>query len=344
MVSGILNKIPYDQEIIHISHLLNNRQLIGQLIFQFSGIFRISLCESIPAQFIQIFPRSIAFRHIVFRKLGHTKLNLHITTLCNLIRIFQSFRCIGKQRCHLFRGFNKILTAFITHTVLIRQPLASLQTEQDIMRLHILRIRVVHIIGCHQFNSHLPAHAKQRLIDLLLFRHAMILQLQKEIIFSKDILIAQGRFTCFLVHPTHDIAWNLSCQTSTQCNDTFMICFQRLNIHARLIVKSIDKPDRYNLHQILVALVIFRQQHQMIITIFVISCLFVKPGTWCHIDLASQDRLDSLSFCFFIKINHTIHDTMVSDSCTVHAQFLDPCHIFLDLIGSIQQTVFCMHM
>ena len=123
-----------------------------------------------------------------------------------------------------------------------------------------------------------------------------------------------------------------------------MIFFQRLNIYSRLIIKSVNKTDGYDLHQVLVAFIIFRQQHQMIITVLIISRLFVKPGTRCHIDLTSKDWLDPLGFCFFIKIDHSIHDTMVCDRCTVHAQFLDSCHIFLDLVGAIQQTVFCMHM
>ena len=57
------------------------------------------------------------------------------------------------------------------------------------MGLHVPGIGIVAVVGGYQRNIQLPAHAKQRLIDRLLLRNAVILQLQEIISFSENCFI-----------------------------------------------------------------------------------------------------------------------------------------------------------
>ena len=184
-----MDKVPDNQEIIHVAHIFDHAQLIGQAIPHGTVIVRVALCQSVKAELIQIFPGGIALRHIVFGKLGNAEFNLHITALRDFSCIFQCLFRIRKKRFHFLRGFHIILTALVAHLVLVRQLLASLDTEQDIMRLHVLRIGIMTVIGGYQRDLKLLTHTQQRLIDGLLFRNAVILQLQEIISFAKDCLI-----------------------------------------------------------------------------------------------------------------------------------------------------------
>ena len=123
-----------------------------------------------------------------------------------------------------------------------------------------------------------------------------------------------------------------------------MIFFQNFQIHSRLIVIPFHKTCRNNLHQITVSLIILRQQHQMIIPVFSVLHLFIKTGTRRHVDLTSEDRVDSGFLCRPIKIHTAIHHTVICNRRTVHPQFFHPGYIFFDLIGTVQQAVFRMHM
>ena len=96
MITGILDKIPDNQEIIHISHILNCIQLIGKTFFQFLCHRLITFLQSFKTQFVQILPRGIAFRHIVSWQLGHTKFNLHIAAHRDFVGVFQCFQSIWK--------------------------------------------------------------------------------------------------------------------------------------------------------------------------------------------------------------------------------------------------------
>ena len=189
IIPGISDKIPNDQEIIHIAHGPDHTQLIVQPFFQFLRHRLIPLLKSLKAKLIQVFPGSIALRHIEFRQLRYAKLDLHMAALSDLMGIFQCFHGIRKQRLHLFRRFHIVLSALIAHPVLIRQFLSRLNAQQYVVRRRILRVGVMHVIGGHQIDPKLPAHTQKLLIHRLLLWDAMILQFQEEITCTKNSLI-----------------------------------------------------------------------------------------------------------------------------------------------------------
>ena len=85
VVPGVLAKVPYNKEVVHISHLSDNAQL--QPFLQLVHILCVALFQSFIAQLIQVLPGSIGCRHIKFRQLGHAKLDLYITPVCDLLSI-----------------------------------------------------------------------------------------------------------------------------------------------------------------------------------------------------------------------------------------------------------------
>ena len=212
MVPRVLDEIPDNQEIIHVAHIFNDAQLIFQSFLQRAVIVRITLLQAVETNLVQIFPGGITLWHVVLGKLRHAELNLHIAALRNLRRILNGLRRIGKESRHLLRRFHIILAALVAHPVLIRQLLSGLNTEQNIVGLHILRIGVMDIIGSHKRNIQLLAHAYQGLVYDFLFRQAVVLKLQKIISLSKDLFIFEGRLFGLLIEALHNIPLHLSCQ------------------------------------------------------------------------------------------------------------------------------------
>ena len=109
------------------------------------------------------------------------------------------------------------------------------------MRLDVIPIRVMHIICRYHRDARLFIDAHQLLIDHLLLWNAMILQFQKEIVFAKDFLITKGGFFCILIHTFRQISGNLTCQAGAQSNNSLVILSQKLQIHTRLIIVSLNK-------------------------------------------------------------------------------------------------------
>ena len=212
------------------------------------------------------------------------------------------------------------------------------------MRFHIFFINIVAVVRRHQRNLQFLAHPHQALVDRPLRRDAVILQFQKEIVRSKDIAVFLRRLARFLIHASRQIPRDLARQTRAECNNAFMVGSQHLVIHTRFIIKSLDKALGDDLHQILIAGIIFRQQNHMIIAILAASRLPVKTRSGRHIDLTADDRLDPIFSGCPVKINHTVHDTMVRNGHAVHTKFFRPVNQLFDLTGTIKQTIFRMNM
>ena len=215
IVSGIFDEVPHNEEVIYISHVFDGGQLIIQAFFQRIGYRMITLFQPFMAKLVQILPGGQSVGHIIFRQLGHAEFDLHVAAQRDLVGIFQSFQSIWKKSRHLFWRFHIILAALIAHSVLIAEFFLGLQTEEHVMGLRILSHGIMHVIGSNQVDSCLSVHAEKLLVYRLLLRNSMILKLQEEISFSKNILITQGCDLCILIHSTGKIPCDLSCQAGT---------------------------------------------------------------------------------------------------------------------------------
>ena len=212
------------------------------------------------------------------------------------------------------------------------------------MRLCILCQCIMYVIGTNQIDSRLSVHLQKLLINILLFRYPMILQFQKKVSFSKNILITKSCCLCILIHPSGKKSGYFTCQAGTQSNEPFMIFLKEFQIHPGFIIKSLYKSFGYDFHQITVAPVVLCKKNQMIITVFSTSRFTLKSGSRCHINFAAQNRIDACCLCGPVKINNPIHNTMICNGCTVHTKLFYSFYIFFYLVGSIQKTVFCMNM
>jgi hypothetical protein len=65
-----------------------------------------------------------------------------------------------------------------------------------------------------------------------------------------------------------------------------------------------------------------------------------KMPIGCDIDLAADDRFDSPGSCCLVKLDCSVHHTVVRDSQRVHAQFLDTSYQWLDTAHPVEEAVF----
>ncbi len=117
-----------------------------------------------------------------------------------------------------------------------------------------------------------------------------------------------------------------------------MVLFQHLEINTGPVIIPFRESLADNLDQVGITGVVLRQKHQMIIAVLPARQFPVKPGVGRHIDLTANDRIDAFRLRRLIKVNDTIHHSVIRNGRAVHAKFFDPLHIFFNLIGTVQQT------
>ena len=176
--------IPHNQNILDKPHLLNDTELIFHILIDCIALFlrvgiivRIFLFKSLVAQsFQELIGRVISLWHLVFWDLIIAKFNRHMAAVRNLLCIVHRFLRIREKCPHLVLTLDVELSPLIAHTILIRNLLTGLDAKKHIMCLHIIRIRIMHIIRTDKPDPRLLTHAHQLLIDQLLIRNSMILQ------------------------------------------------------------------------------------------------------------------------------------------------------------------------
>ena len=210
------------------------------------------------------------------------------------------------------------------------------------MRLRVLFINIMAVICANQRNPCFSAHPHQRLIHNFLLPNPMILQFQKVIALPENIEIFQRDLLRLLIGYIQNISGHLPCQTCARCNNAPAVFPQKLLIHARLIIKPFGKAIGNQLNQIMVALIIFCQKHQMIIAAAL--ALLCEARALRHINLTAENRLDAGLQCRLVKFHRTIHRTVVGDGNAVHPQLLYPLHKLLYLSRAVQKAVFRMNM
>ena len=146
------------------------------------------------------------------------------------------------------------------------------------MGLHVVLVGVVDVVGGHQLDARLPAHAHESLVHHLLLGHAVVLELQEEVSLPEDLLITQGRLLCLLVEALADISRHFSRQAGAEGYDPLVEFLQELHVHPGLVVVALRKSPGDQLHQIVVSCIVLCQQHKVVVPALAVSPgLLVKP-------------------------------------------------------------------
>ena len=70
----------------------------------------------------------------------------------------------------------------------------------------------------------------------------------------------------------------------------------------------------------------------------------IKARTAGHIDLAADDRMDTLRLTGAVKINGAVHGTVVRDRHRRLPHLLDQLRKVTDTAGAVEQAIFRMNM
>ncbi len=118
---------------------------------------------------------------------------------------------------------------------------------------------------------------------------------------------------------------------------------QKLQIHPRLAVKTVQEPLGHHKAEILITGFIHAKQHQMM-RLPVHPVHPVQAASRRNIDLAADNRLDACLFRRLIEIDYAIHHAMVRYGDGILPKRFHPFHQLGNPAGAVQETVFRMHM
>ena len=195
----IVDKIPDDEEVIHVAHAADDAQLVVQAVSDLLRDDVVPVAQSLLAEAPQIGLARKALRHREMRQLGHAEFQLHLTAHGDLVRAFQRVQRIGEQSLHLLFRFDEELAALIAQTVLVRHLFRGLDAEQKVVRFRVFLTDIVAVVGRDQRDAGLLREPKETAVHGLLFRIAVVLQLQEIVVRAEDVPVFEsGRLRFFI--------------------------------------------------------------------------------------------------------------------------------------------------
>jgi hypothetical protein len=118
---------------------------------------------------------------------------------------------------------------------------------------------------------------------------------------------------------------------------------QKLYVYSRLRVKSFRICARHQKAEIFITCFVFTKEDEVIARGTVIS-RFIESGIGRNIYFASDNRLHTCFFTFFIEIHNAKHRAVIRDGYGVVSLLCGCFRYFGDTAGSVKKTVFRVKM
>ena len=224
----IVDKIPNDQIVVHISHLADGGDLILQSVYIVLRGIGITLRKAIIAKLAEIFFVGVTFRHREAGQMILMESKFQVAHIRNAAGIFKSFRYIGKQFLQLFFTLQIKFIGAELHPVFVIHGLAGLNAQQHILHLGIFLAKIVGIVGNDHGKTRFTGNAHNTLVHSLLLLKTMILQFQIEMFRAEDISQPQRIVLGCLVIFFHQILGNSAGKACRSCDQTIVVLFQQL--------------------------------------------------------------------------------------------------------------------
>src|ERR1700738_2121439 len=120
---------------------------------------------------------------------------------------------------------------------------------------------------------------------------------------------------------------------------------QKFLAHPRLVVEAMQRGFRRDLHQVAVALFIFGEHQQVVISVAVGWSAGDDVIVFlADVELAAPDRLDPDLVRGIYKMHRAKNVAMVGHGHCGHAKFMNPINKFLDVASAVEQGVIAMQM
>ena len=175
------------------------------------------------------------------------------------------------------------------------------------------------------------------------FRQAVVLDLQVVVIPIEDIQIFQHGLLGGFQFAPDQVAGHFPGDAGGQADEPFAVLAEDFLVDPGFIIEAFYFADGYQLHQVLVAGLVFRQEDQVVELVPGFQA-FVQVGPGSDVHFTADDGLDAGFFAFLVEFDDSVHDPMVRDGQGRHPQFLGILDQFRDAAGPIQEAVLGMGM
>ena len=209
------------------------------------------------------------------------------------------------------------------------------------MGIRVVGVEIVAVVGGHQGQVGGLRDLQQGVVDDFLFGQTVGLQFQVEAA-GIDVRVFPGQAQGLVHVLGQDGAGNFARDAGRKAGEALGVAAQQLLVHARLVVKTVQKAVADQLDQIMIALLVLGQEDQVVTAARQFRGLVRMIVA--DVNLAAENGLDAEILAGRVEIGRAEHVAVVGDGAGGHAVILGAGAEILDADGAVQQAVFGMAM
>ena len=303
LLARIADEVPDDQEIAGEPHLLDHLDLVLEttlvLVDRMTEVPpdgqlaqpRQPLRKPFARHVLEVAVDGEALGHAEGRQVVLSLRNRDVAALGNEQRVLQRVGDVLEDNAHLLGRLQEELIAVVAQALRIVDGLAGADAEQDVVRLMIALLQIVHVVRADERQVQLVRERQQASVDDRLFLDPLILHLEEEVVRPEDVAETAGRFERGTRLLDLQRARHLALEAAAEADEAFRVPREQLLVDARPVVKAFGIARRDELDQVLVALVRLREQHEVIR--LGLRSRLVEAAPLRDVDLAAENRLQS---------------------------------------------------
>ena len=335
----VVDEVPDDQEVGVEAHLVDDAELHLHALDRLGGRrVAVALAQAVEHELAQVGLLVLAVRAVEARDQLLAELDRHVDALGDLQRRGDRLRRGGERLLHLLRALEIELVRVEGHLRRGQRAL-GLHAQQRRVVVVVLPAQVVHVGGADERAAHLLGEALDRLVDLLLLRHAVVLDLEVDVLGPEDldelVQVRAGLVEAALDDPARAAAR----EAARQRDHALAVAGQQLHVHARLAaVEPLEEPAAGELDEVLEALVVLRDQRQVV----ALDLALADGAVVDEVRLEAQDRLDVVLLAGLVELDGAVHDAVIGQAQRRLAELGGARRELVDLAGAVEQRVLGM--
>ena len=305
LLARVADEVPHDQEVPGVLHLFDHVDFVreaplvlvdrvpqrsrrGKLLQS-----RQPLAEPLADDVLEVLVQREAGGNVEVRQVVLAFGESHVASLGDADRVGERVRMIPERVGHLIRRLQKELPRLVPQSLRIAERLSGADAEQDVVRMGVGVAQVMDVVGAHEPEAEVLRDCRNAAVDDPLFLDTVPLHLEEEVLRAENVLVAGRRVARFLVLRVREPFGHFTFETRAQANQAGCMLRQQLLVDARLVIEALGVAGGDELDQVVVALVRFGEQHEVIGGLARIAVL-VPPIPRRDVHLAAENRLHAL--------------------------------------------------
>ncbi len=274
---GVADEVPDDQEISGELHLLDDAEFALQaLLVVGDGVLQLALLvqraqrfqaagEAFAGDVNEVAVDGVAGRNFELRKRIGDFFQAQAAALGDVERAREHLGRIFEHAGHFVVVLDEELVAVELHARGVVNRLAGLDAEHHVLRVGVVFAEVVAVVGGDQRQAEIFFQLEEAGMDAVLHLQALILNLEKEILFAENVGVGSGGRAGGIVVAFRQAFGDFAFQASGEADQAAGMLGEKLLADARLVVKAMQRGLGSDLDQIAVAFFVFGEHQQMVV-------------------------------------------------------------------------------